>query len=852
MTRIICTPSASYDLRVTARVSNGTVPIFVSAAVANATPTKVVLTYDQTLDTGSVPATTDFTVTDHTVSSVAIVGATVELTLSVQIYPFDVIYVTYTKGANPIKGDVGGLEADNLASTLVTNNVTDWTAYWATRYPSNLSLVINSDTQITPSWINNGDQDYDDISIERSTDGVNYSEITTAVVGATSKADLTCLEFTKYYYRIRYRKGTHYSNYSNIAYDTTKHFFETDGNSVWYDAGDLTTITKDGSNLVSKWADKLGSGNDLIQANAARQPIWTTPHSIVFNGVSGGHNLRKVFTLNQPANFYIVFKYITFTHQDVILSGTSAGLFRQYSAAPQLRAGVTLEGSNTDLALNTFGIARVFFNGATSKIQIDNNAAVNFDAGATTALGGISLGARADGTANNSNIQICEIIVRRITDTAPHDTSIYNYLSNKYSLLSGDTFAWFDSEDLSTITKDGSNVVSRWNDKLGSGHDLVNGSCVWDATDGMTFNGVDEYLSTNAATLNQPITIYAIIRQKTFTDLDPLISGLSGTALVQYGGQPSIRANAGTYSGYNTGLLLNSWGIVRLIYDGASSKLITNDGIPVTGDFGSDNAGGIIIGANAALNKFSNCYIKELIVRKVIDTEVQENEMFAYLRAKLETYRFDNGKLVISFDGNLKSIYTGAFPILVSKNVKATHFTVGNSFGGSFISLAELKDMYDNNIDIQCHTYTHTKLNELSDLEIHNELDAVDAVLVGVGIPAANHTAYPFGTVPINNEAILFSGYRQSTRGVLENVIEYKTVYRFQLPAINIDDGVASGIKAILDEVALRKKAVIVYTHGIGIEGIETEDLEEIINYAIGLGIDIITMSELYALLIDT
>lgn len=108
----------------------GTAPVFVSAAVANATPTKVVLTYDQDLDTGSVPATTDFTVTDHTVSGVAISGATVELTLSVQIYPFDVIYVTYTKGANPIKGDVGGLEADNLVSTLVTNNVTDWEPYF--------------------------------------------------------------------------------------------------------------------------------------------------------------------------------------------------------------------------------------------------------------------------------------------------------------------------------------------------------------------------------------------------------------------------------------------------------------------------------------------------------------------------------------------------------------------------------------------------------------------------------------------------------------------------------------------------------------------------------------------------
>lgn len=101
----------------------GTAPVFVSAAVANATPTKVVLTYDQTLDTGSVPATTDFTVTDHTISSVAISGATVELTLSTAVIYFDIIYVTYTKGANPIQGDVGELDAADLSSTLITNNV---------------------------------------------------------------------------------------------------------------------------------------------------------------------------------------------------------------------------------------------------------------------------------------------------------------------------------------------------------------------------------------------------------------------------------------------------------------------------------------------------------------------------------------------------------------------------------------------------------------------------------------------------------------------------------------------------------------------------------------------------------
>lgn len=83
----------------------------------------------------------------------------------------------------------------------------NWDAYWATRYPSGLTLTVDSDTQITLSWTNNGTVDYDGVSIERSTDGVTYAEVTTAITGATSKADTGLTADTLYYYRIRYYKN---------------------------------------------------------------------------------------------------------------------------------------------------------------------------------------------------------------------------------------------------------------------------------------------------------------------------------------------------------------------------------------------------------------------------------------------------------------------------------------------------------------------------------------------------------------------------------------------------------------------------------------------------------------------
>ena len=46
---------------------------------------------------------------------------------------------------------------------------------------------------------------------------------------------------------------------------------------AWYDANDEDTITKDGSDRVSKWEDKNGTaGYDLVQTNSSYQPLWVS------------------------------------------------------------------------------------------------------------------------------------------------------------------------------------------------------------------------------------------------------------------------------------------------------------------------------------------------------------------------------------------------------------------------------------------------------------------------------------------------------------------------------------------------------------------------------------------------
>lgn len=203
-----------------------------------------------------------------------------------------------------------------------------------------------------------------------------------------------------------------------------------DANHWWYDATDLATITKDGSNYVSVWAAKGGAatGKNLLQGSGTNQPLWVSPGTIRFDGTD---NFLKAlaFTWNQPTFVYILFKQITWTSLDTVFDGNNTSLNRlyQYLATPNLaiRASTVLSG-DPDLELNTWGIIRTLTNGVNSKIQLNNNTAVTGDAG-TAVAAGFTLGARGAADGAYSNIEVKYIVCVNIDDAA-NEIEIYNWL----------------------------------------------------------------------------------------------------------------------------------------------------------------------------------------------------------------------------------------------------------------------------------------------------------------------------------------------------------------------------------------------------------------------------------------
>lgn len=100
---------------------------YVSSVIENATPTQLVMTYNQTL-ANVVPDASAFAVTVNTVArsvtAVAIDGAKVVLTLASAVVKGDVVTVAYTKPAtNPLQSADNTQQAESLTAQPVTNNV---------------------------------------------------------------------------------------------------------------------------------------------------------------------------------------------------------------------------------------------------------------------------------------------------------------------------------------------------------------------------------------------------------------------------------------------------------------------------------------------------------------------------------------------------------------------------------------------------------------------------------------------------------------------------------------------------------------------------------------------------------
>jgi hypothetical protein len=181
--------------------------------------------------------------------------------------------------------------------------------------------------------------------------------------------------------------------------------------------------------------------------------------------------------------------------------------------------------------------------------------------------------------------------------------------------------------------------VARWNDIYGSGRDVIGNNVLKRPTlgvDGITFDRTSgDFMVSATFPLAQPIMIYAVLRMDSWVDWAYMWDGynINSGACVQENVTPKICAYAGSQSGFAIGLTVGAFGIVRLLLNGASSKLIANAGTPITGNFGAGDMAGISLGAKSDGNTPAGVTYKDFITRAVNESASDETAIYNYLKA---------------------------------------------------------------------------------------------------------------------------------------------------------------------------------------------------------------------------
>jgi len=299
----------------------------------------------------------------------------------------------------------------------------------------------------------------DSIYIGVSDDGIQFKRTSDALITKTETPETNGL-YMPVFEQLLDKLRVYYSVYSNtnrwelmtaeMQFMNPDTAILSDGNTFgWYDSTDLTTITKDGSNLVSRWNDKLLSGRDLIQATAGKLPLLTE-EGLLFDGVDDWMQTLTA-TLNQPTVIYLVIKQVGWTYLDRILDGFTAntGLIAQTATASAVEPKISIYSGSfssptQDLPVDAIGIIRVHFNGANGRLQVDRNVPLYGNYGAGN-MAGLTIGSSSAGV-NNANVVISEIIVRKQADTVQNEEYIYSYLKNKYAISKSNVI--FDGDSL--------------------------------------------------------------------------------------------------------------------------------------------------------------------------------------------------------------------------------------------------------------------------------------------------------------------------------------------------------------------------------------------------------------------
>ena len=207
----------------------------------------------------------------------------------------------------------------------------------------------------------------------------------------------------------------------------------------WYIA-ETASITTDGSDSVTTWADKTTNGNDLTAADGTGAAPYYNPgtDSISFNGLDDGNWMSvAIAAYDQPATLFAVFRENSDQVDAHYFAGSSTSRGQIYRASSNrviMYCGSVLFSSNNTVDYGNWQVGQFTFDGASSSIKFDDDTPDTGDAGSNDPDALVISGDDpTPASTSMAHMAVKEIIVTLCQDP-DNLNAIHAYLQDKYGL----------------------------------------------------------------------------------------------------------------------------------------------------------------------------------------------------------------------------------------------------------------------------------------------------------------------------------------------------------------------------------------------------------------------------------
>lgn len=414
--------------------------------------------------------------------------------------------------------------------------------------------------------------------------------------------------------------------------------------AAWFDAldvstmlsGDGTTITDGGA--VALWGDKSGNSG----ANC-----------LVLPGVASNNATITAITAFGTGDFAVSMKirHTSLAALQRIFGSASGGLLFTVNTDGSLVITKRGTGDNTATAAGkvtvfaecVIGYSRssttgtYYVNGVAVGTTTDSQ---DYTAG-VSAIGSVTGGADpVFGNIKWARVYNAALDATAMAADAAGTVQANNVLSIDFSaagkkLANGDTFTCATGQ---TVTLNSSGATGA---RIAGERDWFQGT----AGSRGTFNlaghyvstdGTDDYYKTPLFSLPQPVTLYAVLEQTTWTSGDYLIDGSASDtlALIQTTTTPQINLSAGSSVAANTDLAVETRALVTIVSNGASSLVSINRLPATTGNAGAGVPNGLTLASKGTAGSYGNARYYEIAVYRAAHDQATRHRFALYAARK--------------------------------------------------------------------------------------------------------------------------------------------------------------------------------------------------------------------------